>query len=119
MLITYLDENEFIKKERALRKYFMRCYKYLVFKVYPTLREEGKQDGIYEIELPVDELFERVYGKIKLLFSVRKDVAVLEDLVPDEILYECYMRDLPTYKGVPYANKKHLEKIKIMEVLIK
>jgi hypothetical protein len=118
MLITYLDENEFKKKERALRKYFMKNYKYLVFEVYPKLRHEGKKDGIYEVYLPSDELFEKVYGKIKLLFSVRKDVAVLEDLVPDEILIEGHKTELPTYKGVPYASEKDLKKIKIMERLI-
>lgn len=117
-IITYLDENNFKKKERALRKYFMKNYKYLIFKFYPTLKKGGKQEGHYEIELPVDTLFEKVYGKMKLLFSVYKDTAVLEDILPNEILMAAHRRDLPTYKGVPYSSKKDLKKLKIMERLI-
>ena len=117
-IITYLDENEFKKKERALRKYFMKNYKYLMFDFYPTLKREGKKDGVYEVELPTDEIFEKVYGKLKLLFSVRKDVAVLEDILPNEILLERHKKVLPTYKGIPYSSEKDLTKIKIVERLI-
>jgi len=117
-IITYLDENEFRKKEKVLRKYFTKNYKYLLFDFYPSLKKEGKQDGIYEVELPTDELFSKVYGKMKLLFSVRKDVAILEDIVPSYILKACFERDIPCYKGIPYKTEDDLKKIKIMERLI-
>lgn len=116
--ITYLDENLYRKKKKALARYFRRSYKYLSMKVIPTLGKEGKKDGIYEIYLPTEELFEKVYGKIYLHFSVKNDVAIIEDILPDDILISCYEKDLPTYKGIPYETIKDLKKIKIVERLI-
>lgn len=112
-IVVYLDENDFIKKQRALQKYFTKCYKYLIFKAIPKLKEPNKIDGIYEVELPSEELFKKIYGPMKLKFSVRNDIAVLEDIVPGEYLINCYMRDLPVYKGIPYNSEKDLFKIKL------
>lgn len=117
-IITYVDENDFKKKQRALRRYFMKTYKYFIFKFIPTLKKEGKADGKYEVELPTDKLFKKVYGPIKVLFSVKKDVTILEDIIPDEFLIKCFEKDLPIYKGIPYCTKKDLQKIKIAERLI-
>lgn len=116
--IIYLDENLYRKKKKALARYFRRTYKYLSMKVIPTLGKEGKKDGIYEIYLPTEELFEKVYGKIYLHFSVKNDVAIIEDILPNDILISCYEKDLPTYKGIPYETIKDLKKIKIVERLI-
>lgn len=116
--ITYLDENLYRKKKKALARYFRRNYKYLSMKVIPALGKEGKKDGIYEIYLPTEELFEKVYGKIYLHFSVKNDVAIIEDILPNDILISCYEKDLPTYKGIPYETIKDLKKIKIVERLI-
>lgn len=112
-IVTYIDENDFIKKQRALRKYFTKCYKYLVFKAIPKLKEPNKKDGIYEVELPSGDLFKRIYGPMKLKFSVQNDIAVLEDITPSEFLLSCYMKDLPVYKGLPYDTSKDLFKIKL------
>lgn len=117
-IITYLDQNEFNKKHRALRRYFMRSYKYIIFKLIPTLQKEHKRDGHYEVEIPCDKLFKQVYGPMKVLFTVRNDIAVLEDIVPSEILMKCFERNVPIYKGIPYVTKKDLEKIKIAERLL-
>ena len=38
-VIEYLNENEFRKKERAVKKYNMLAYKKLLFEFYPALRE--------------------------------------------------------------------------------
>lgn len=116
-ILVYLDENDFRKKERALRKYFMRNYKYLQFDFFPRLKQEGKRDGRYSVKLATSKLFESVYGKMELLFSVKNDVAILEDIAPGDFLLDCYEREVPCYKGIPYRNKKDLEKIKIMERL--
>lgn len=117
-VITYLDENDFNKKLRGLRRYFSKAYKYFIFKLQPTLIKDGKVEGKYEIELPIDELFKYTYGPIKALFTVTNDVVVLEDLIPDGILMKCFERDLPIYKGVPYYREKDLKKIKISERLV-
>lgn len=116
--LTYLDENEYKKKERALRKYFMKNYKYLIFKVYPKLKKENKKDGSYEITLPTNEIFKRVYGDLKLKFSVKDDIATIEDLEPGELLMNCFFRELPVYKGTPYNTKKDLKKIKMVEAIL-
>ncbi len=118
MVITILDEVLFAKKINALKRYFMKNYKYLAFEVIPKLKREGKIDGSYKLELPTDALFEKVYGKMQLNFTVKNDVAILEDIIPGEILTACYEKDLPTYKGIPYDTERDLAKIKIMEKLL-
>lgn len=114
-LITYVDENEFNKKLRAIKKYCMGAYKYWIFEAIPKLQRENKIDGKYELELPFSNLFEKVYGKVKILFSVRKDVVILEDIIPNEILIDMHRKELPVYKGVPYRNEKDKFKIELMK----
>lgn len=114
-LITYLNENEFQKKLRAVKSYNMMAYKYWIFEAIPKLQKENKIEGKYELELPFSKLFEKVYGKVKILFSVRKDVVILEDIIPGEILIDMHRKELPTYKGVPYRNEKDKFKINLMK----
>ena len=38
-IFEYLDENDFRKKERSVRKYNMLAYKKLTFTYYPELRQ--------------------------------------------------------------------------------
>lgn len=115
--ITYIDYNLYKKLEKGLSRYFRRAYKYLIFEVASKLKQPNKMDGIYELELPTDELFEKVYGKMLLKFRVKDDIAIIEDIQPRDILLKCFERDLPIYKGIPYDTKKDLCKIKIMEGL--
>ena len=74
-IFEYLDENDFRKKERSVRKYNMLAYKKLTFNYYPELRKgtflgkEVKRDDknntvSYELLLPTDELFKKVHGPI-------------------------------------------------------
>ena len=62
-IFEYLDENDFRKKERSVRKYNMLAYKKLTFNYYPELRKgtflgkEVKRDDknntvSYELLLP-------------------------------------------------------------------
>lgn len=114
-LITYIDENEFKKKLRAIRKYFMGAYKYWIFEAIPKLQKENKLDGQYELELPVSEIFKKVYGKVIVLFLVKNDVVILEDIKPNDILTDMHRKELPAYKGVPYRNKRDKFKIELMK----
>ena len=114
--VTYLDYNLYRKLEKGLSRYFRRAYKYLIFEATTKLKLPNKIDGIYEVELPTDELFEKVYGKMLLKFSVKNDIAIIEDIQPREFLLKCFQRDLPIYKGVPYDTKKDLFKIKMKEI---
>ena len=113
--IIFIDENLYIKKSKALARYCRKSYKDLIFNVVPQLRKSGKKDGVYETEIATDNLFEKVYGKIILKFSVQNDITIIEDIEPNDILIDCYMKHLPVYKGVPYSTKKDLFKIKTME----
>lgn len=115
---TIFDENLYKKKRNALRRYFRKTYKYLIFEVIPKLKEHGKKDGLYELELPTDVLFEKVYGKMILKFYVEKDKAYFEDITPNDILIACHRGNLPLYKGIPYSTKQELDKIKIVERLL-
>ena len=125
--IDFIDENDFKKKERSVRKYNMLAYKDLIFKYYPELKkgnyegqkiESNEEDKVvkYELQLATDERFKKVYGPIILHYTVytEKNLILLTDITPNEILIEGHRKELATYKGVPYANNKDLFKIKVM-----
>ena len=120
-IIEYINENEFRKKERAVKKYNMLAYKKLLFDYYPSLREgnflgvmvsTNEKDHIdkYELTLPTDKTFVKVHGNITLHYSVYKDnnTVMLETLTPEDILTEGHQKELTTYKGV-MVSKSHKE----------
>lgn len=112
-ILDYINENEFKKLERALKKYNMLAYKKLNFEYYPALRS-GKFVGelvsknakehteTYELKLPSDKMFQQVHGDVTLKYIVYKndDVVMLDTITPTEILLEGHMAELTTYKGV-------------------
>ena len=126
-VIEYLNENEFRKKERAIKKYNMLAYKKLLFDYYPSLREgnflgvlvsTNEQDNIdkYELTLPTDKTFVKVHGNITLHYSVYLDqkTVMLETLTPEDILTEGHQKELTTYKGVMVSKShKDLDMFKI------
>ena len=84
-IIDYINENEFNKKERAIKKYNMLAYKKLLFDYYPALREgnflgtlisKDEKENIkkYELILPTDKMFRKVHGDIVLHYSVYKKI---------------------------------------------
>ena len=121
-LMEYLNENEFRKKERAVKKYNMLAYKKLIFEYYPSLRE-GEFKGVivskntkekidkYELKLPTDVMFSKVHGDIVLHYSVYKNqkIVMLDTITPEEILNEGHQKELTTYKGV-MVSKSHADK---------
>ena len=126
-IIEYVNENEFRKKERAVKKYNMLAYKKLLFDYYPSLRE-GNFQGVlvssnekdmidkYELTLPTDKTFTMVHGNITLHYSVylNQKIVMLETLTPEEILTEGHQKELTTYKGVMVSKShKELDKFKI------
>ncbi len=121
-IIEYLDENEFRKRERALKKYNMLAYKKFVFEYCPMFREgtfpgtmvsEDKKENTfnYELKLPTDEMFVKVHGDIVLHYTVYKNnnIVMLNTITPDSILDEGHRTELTTYKGV-VVSKEHQEK---------
>ena len=114
-IFEYLDENDFRKKERSVRKYNMLAYKKLTFSYYPELRKGsflGKEVGKDEKTKTVSyDLFAKVHGEIILHYTVylEKHIILLTNITPEEILDEGHRAELSTYKGV-MISKAHPEK---------
>ena len=115
MIIKLLDENEFIKQSRAIRKYFMKTYKQFIFDVVDEMKRVSKEDGYYSTTLDIDELFNKVYGQLQVNYIVKDGVVYIENFEPKDILRDMYIKLLPTYEGIPYRNKKDLFKIKLLK----
>ena len=112
-VLDYINENEFKKLERALKKYNMLAFKKLNFDYYPALRNgkfvgrlvsTNKKEGTekYELKLPSDKMFSAVHGEVKLFYTVyvKEGTVMLETITPTEILLEGHMSELTTYKGI-------------------
>ena len=121
-VIEYLNENEFRKKERAVKKYNMLAYKKLAFDFYPSFRDgnfkgivlsKNTKDGItkYELKLPTDRMFAAVHGDVKLHYTVYENqkLVMLDTLLPEDILTDGYQKELTTYKGV-MVSKSHADR---------
>ena len=76
-VLDYINENEFKKLERALKKYNMLAFKKLTFDYYPALRNgefvgelvstnKKEETAKYELKLPSDKMFAAVHGEVKL-----------------------------------------------------
>lgn len=134
-IIDYINENEFKKKERSVKKYNMLAYKKLLFDYYPSLREgifqgvlvatnEKDKTEKYELTLPTDITFTKVHGNITLHYTVylEQKIVMLETLTPEDILNEGHQKELTTYKGVmvskTHANKD-IFKINLLNMLEK
>ena len=112
-VLDYIDENEYRKLERALKKYNTLAFKKLNFDYYPSLRNgkflgemvsQNKKAGTetYELKLPSDKMFAQVHGEVKLTYTVYKkeEIVMLDSISPKDILLEGHMSELSTYKGV-------------------
>ncbi|MBE6152246.1 MAG: hypothetical protein E7165_02905 [Firmicutes bacterium] len=121
-LFDYINENEFKKLERSLKKYNMLAYKKLYFEYYPSLKEgnflgelistnQNNGSRTYELKLPTDIMFSKVHGDIKLHYHVyeEKNTVMLDTIMPEDILTEGHQSELVTYKGV-MVSKQHSEK---------
>ncbi len=134
-IFEYLDENDFRKRERSVRKYNMLAYKKLTFDYYPELRKGhflgeivGNDKALktvnYELKLPTDELFAKVHGEIRIHYTVYldKNVILLTNITPEGILNEGHRAELSTYKGVMISKsnpEKDMFKINLLNMLNK
>ena len=121
-VFDYVNENEFHKLERSLKKYNMLAYKKLYFDYYPRLKDgeflgeivsTNEQNGTttYQLKLPTDILFAKVHGDIALHYVVytNEKIVMLDKLTPEDILTEGHQSELQTYKGV-MVSKEHSDK---------
>ena len=132
-VLDYVNENEFKKLERALKKYNMLAFKKLNFDFYPALRngnfqgeliETNKKNNTekYELKLPSDKMFTQIHGEVKLIYTVhlKEEVVMLEEITPSKILLEGHMSELTTYKGIMISKKnasKDMFKIDLLNML--
>lgn len=130
-VLDYINENEFKKLERALKKYNMLAFKKLNFDFYPALRsgkflgEKVKSDDnteTYELRLPSDKMFTQIHGEVKLIYTVHynEEIVMLEEITPAKILLEGHMSELTTYKGIMISKKnasKDMFKIDLLNML--
>jgi len=132
-VLDYVNENEFKKLERALKKYNMLAFKKLNFEFYPALRNgkflgemvsSNKKNGTetYELKLPSDKMFTQIHGEVKLIYTVhtKEDVVMLDEITPAKILLEGHMSELTTYKGIMISKanaSKDMFKIDLLNML--
>ena len=132
-ILDYINENEFKKLERALKKYNMLAYKKLNFEYYPELRKgnfigelvsKNKVDKTetYELKLPSDHMFKQIHGDVTLKYILYKEqnVVMLDTITPTDILLEGHMAELTTYKGVMISKanaSKDMFKIDMLNML--
>ncbi|MEG0138879.1 MAG: hypothetical protein RR847_01285 [Bacilli bacterium] len=132
-VFDYVNENEFKKLERALKKYNMLAYKKLYFEYYPKLKEGlflgqlvnvNKQSNKknYNLKLPTDIMFSKVHGNIILHYTVYEHdkMVILDTISPEDILLEGHQTELDTYKGVMISKthgQKDMFKINLLDML--
>lgn len=132
-VLDYINENEYKKLERALKKYNMLAFKKLNFEYYPALRNgkflgkklsSSKKNGTekYELRLPTDKMFAKIHGEVKLIYTVHlnEEVVMLEEITPTDILLEGHMSELTTYKGIMISKanaSKDMFKIDLLNML--
>ena len=136
-VLDYVNENEFRKIERSVRKYNMLAYKKLTFDFYPQIRngeflgklvkEDIDDDGgtikSYDLVLPTDDMFVKVHGQMVLHYSVYpdKNIVLLTNITCDDnILEEGHRTELKAYKGVMISKdnpEKDMFKINLLDRL--
>lgn len=132
-IFDYVNENEFRKLERSLKKYNMLAYKKLNFEYYPELRKgnfvgelisknKTEKTETYELKLPSDSMFKQVHGDVTLKYVVylEQNVVMLDTITPTDILIEGHMAELTTYKGVMISKanaSKDMFKIDMLNML--
>src|SRR5574344_1938685 len=134
-IFEYVNENEFKKLERSIKKYNMLAYKKLYFEYYPALKEGNflgellatdstNNTKSYELKLPTDSMFAKVHGTIKLYYTIYETdkIVMLDKFEPIEILSEGHASELSTYKGVMLSKEnpeKDMFKINLLNMINK
>ena len=132
-IFEYLNEAEFKKRERSVKKYNMFAFKKLIFDFYPEMKDgnflgnkvgEDKEKNTvsYELTLPTDDLFIKVHGEIVLHYDVytNKNIILLKTITPEDLLIEGHNTELGAYKGVMISKEnaeKDMFKINLLNML--
>ena len=79
-MIRIIDKKAFTRQLRALRKYFTKAYKQFLFEVLEEMKRVSKEDGYYSTTLDIDEIFNKVYGQLKVNYIVKDGVVYIENI---------------------------------------
>lgn len=107
----YIDEIDFSKKYKGLRRVAPTTFKYLCFKFFKNANSFNLEEGKHVAILPTGKEFASIYGNIELHYSVKNKKVIIENLKPEGIFLANYTSDLKIYKGIPYVNEKDKFKI--------
>jgi len=131
-ILDYLNENNFKKLEKSLKKYNMVAYKKLMFDYYPKLRNgefvgdmvsinKHEQTETYDLRLPTDSLFVKVYGEVKLNYTVYKaeNTILLNNLEPKGILLDGHKSELTAYRGIMISKANAAKEMFKIDLLCK
>lgn len=134
-IFEYLNEAEFKKRERSLKKYNMFAFKKLIFDFYPEMKDgnflgelvsEDNEKNVksYELVLPTDDLFTKVHGEIILHYDAYESehIILLKTITPEDLLLEGHKTELGAYKGVMISKEnaeKDMFKIDLLNMLNK
>ena len=131
-IFKYVNEDEFNRCEKTIKKYDSLVYKKLLFSYYPNLKEGNfsgdlinQMDGVltYSLKIPcTSQIQEKMYGDYKLIYSVYENekTVLLESFEPKELLKQSYNDGLTSYKGVMVSKKrpqKDMFKIDLINML--
>ncbi len=132
-VLDYVNENEYKKLERSLKKYNMLAFKKLSFDYYPAMRNGNflgeklsvnKKDNTatYELKLPSDKMFAQIHGDVKMVYTVYENekIVMLETIKPTDLFLEGHKSELATYKGVMISREnatKEMFKIDLLSLL--
>ena len=129
--IEYLDDRDMLLKVSSLKIYNIKGYEKLIFDYYPSVKKgefvgkivhKNEKDTVikYEVKLPTNSEFRKVYGDIFIYYTVYKNMKVitLDNITPEVILKEGKENKYRTYKGIPIS-KSNVEKDKFKIDLLK
>ena len=111
----------------------MFAFKKLTFEYYPEIRSgnflgelvsvnKKENTKSYELKLPTAKLFAKVHGDIRLHYTVYEDknIVLLTNITPEEILEEAHRTELSTYKGVIISKtnpEKDMFKVNLLNMM--
>lgn len=125
--ILIQQDYEFIIGLRVVRQYNSFANKKLLFDILPKLKSGEllgeKVDNEYHIELPFNNLFTKLYGKVYIRYKCNYDEEdnyynlELLSVEPYNILFQFHSVLPKMYKGVPILNDSYKFKVDLLERL--
>ena len=126
-MIYYVYYKNFIKEDYWMKEivgYMFDAMEFPTVEFLNKLEELRSKYISFGIGVYTDEMFEKVHGEIRLHYTVylEKNIVLLTNITPEEILDEGHRSELETYKGVMISKsnpKKDMFKVNLLNMLQK